>query len=80
MSSIGRDSLKTRRTLKVGGKSYEYFSLEEAARGGLAGIERLPMSLKVLLENLLRHEDGRTVTTDDIKAMGAWLENRSSER
>jgi aconitate hydratase len=80
LSSIGRDSLKTRRTLKVGNKSYEYFSLAEAARGGLAGIERLPMSLKVLLENLLRYEDGRTVTTDDIKAMASWVENRTSER
>jgi aconitate hydratase len=80
LSSIGRDSLKTRRTLTVGGKSYEYFSLAEAAKGGLAGIERLPMSLKVLLENLLRHEDGRTVTTDDIKAMADWVKNRSSER
>ena len=47
-----QDSLKTRRTLKVGDKSYDYFSLEAAAKAGLAGIEQLPMSLKVLLENL----------------------------
>ena len=76
----GTDSLKTRRTLKVGPKSYEYFSLEAAAKAGLAGIERLPYSLKVLLENLLRHEDGRTVSVDDVKAIAVWLKDRRSDR
>ena len=80
MPVIGRDSLKTRRTLKVGDRSYEYFSLDAAKQAGLSGIERLPVSLKVLLENLLRYEDGRTVTTDDVKAMAAWVEQRTSER
>src|SRR5215475_15575479 len=75
-----QDSLKTRRTLKVGDKSYDYFSLEAAAKAGLSGIERLPMSLKVLLENLLRWEDGRTVTVDDLKAMAAWVGARRSDR
>src|SRR5262245_35828785 len=75
-----QDSLKTRRTLKVGDKSYEYFSLEAAAKAGVTGIERLPMSLKVLLENLLRWEDGRTVTVDDVKAMSAWVKDRKSDR
>ena len=56
------DSFKSRRTLTVGGKTYDYFSLPEAEKNGLAGISRLPFSLKVLLENLLRFEDGRTVT------------------
>ncbi len=78
---IGHDTLKTRRTLSVGGKSYEYFSLLEAAKlAGLQGIEKLPNSLKVLLENLLRHEDGRTVSVDDVKAVGGWLKDRRSDR
>ncbi|MGF1619543.1 MAG: aconitate hydratase AcnA [Rhodomicrobiaceae bacterium] len=74
------DSFNCRRTLDVDGKSYEYFSLPEAEKNGLAGISRLPFSLKVLLENLLRFEDGQTVTADDIKAMAAWLNERMSTR
>jgi aconitate hydratase len=74
----GQDTLNTRRTLDVGGRSYDYFSLAAAAEGGLGDISRLPFSLKVLLENLLRHEDGRTVTVDHIQAMAAWLEARTS--
>ena len=74
MSVTGHDSLKSRRTLDVGGKQYDYFSLEAAAAAaGLGDISRLPFSLKVLLENLVRLENGRTVTVDDIKAVGAWL-------
>ena len=69
------DSFKSRRTLTVGGKTYDYFSLPAAEKNGLAGISRLPFSLKVLLENLLRHEDGRTVTADDIRAVAAWLDD-----
>ena len=60
------DSFKCRKTLKVGAKTYTYFSLKAAEKNGLAGISRLPYSLKVLLENLLRHEDGRSVTKADI--------------
>ncbi len=74
------DSFKSRRTLTVGGAAYEYYSLPDAEKNGLAGIARLPFSLKVLLENLLRHEDGRTVTADDIRAMAAWLTTRTSDR
>ena len=74
------DTLKTRRTLQVGDKSYDYFSLAAAAEAGLGDISRLPFSLKVLLENLLRFEDGSSVTVDDIKAMAAWLEARRSDR
>ncbi|MEJ1159833.1 aconitate hydratase AcnA [Prosthecomicrobium sp. N25] len=70
------DSFKARRTLTVGSKSYEYFSLVEAEKNGLAGVSRLPFSMKVLLENLLRYEDGRTVTADDVRAVAAWLDNR----
>ncbi|MGH6984032.1 MAG: hypothetical protein ACREEI_07385, partial [Stellaceae bacterium] len=74
MPVTGQDSLKARRTLQVGGKSYDYFSLAAAAQAaGLGDISRLPFSLKVLLENLVRFENGRTVTVDDIKAVAAWL-------
>ena len=52
------------------------YSLKAAEKNGLAGVSRLPFSLKVLLENLLRNEDGRTVTDDDIKAFAAWIDNR----
>ncbi len=74
------DSFKSRRTLKVGSKSYAYFSLPQAEKNGLKGASRLPYSMKVLLENLLRHEDGNTVTTDDIKAVAGWLKTRTSDR
>ena len=79
MSKIGQDTLKTRRSLKVGSKNYDYYSLKSASENGLGDISRLPFSLKVLLENLLRFEDGVSVTVDDVKALGAWLENRSSK-
>jgi aconitate hydratase len=79
VSASGHDSLKTRRRLTVGGRTYEYFSLKAASKAGLGDLTRLPFSLKVLLENLLRWEDGRTVTTDDIRAVAAWLKNRRSD-
>src|SRR6187399_2132055 len=74
------DSFKCRRTLKLDGDKYDYFSLKEAEANGLSGISSLPFSLKVLLENLLRHEDGRTVTADDIKGVALWLEHKKSDR
>lgn len=67
------DSLKTLKTLQVADRAYHYFSLPDAARQ-LGDLQRLPMSLKVLLENLLRWEDGKTVTGDDLKALAAWLQ------
>jgi aconitate hydratase len=73
------DSFRCCKTLKVGSKSYAYFSLPTAERNGLKGISRLPFSMKVLLENLLRNEDGRTVTKDDIKALAEWLKTKTSE-
>ncbi len=78
--TMGIDSLKTRRTLNVKDTAYDYFSLEAAEQAGLGDLSRLPFSLKVLLENLLRHEDGSSVTADDIKAVGAWLKDRRSDR
>ncbi|WP_426210717.1 aconitate hydratase AcnA [Pseudomonas sp. TWR2-1-1] len=77
MSSL--DSLNTLATLKVDDKTYHYFSLPLAARS-LGDLSRLPMSLKVLLENLLRWEDGKTVTGPDLKALAAWLKERRSDR
>ncbi|MDH3739604.1 MAG: aconitase family protein, partial [Alphaproteobacteria bacterium] len=79
MSTTGQDSLKTRRTLEVGGSKYDYFSLNEAA-AKFGDISRLPFSLKVLLENLLRYEDGKTVTTDDVQAIVDWQKERKSTR
>lgn len=74
------DSFKCRRTLKVGKKSYEYFSLPLAEKHGLEGISKLPFSMKVLLENLIRHEDGRTVSKRDIQAIADWAKKRRSDR
>jgi len=81
VSVTGHDSLKARRSLEIDGKRYDYFSLEAAANAaGLGDISRLPASLKILLENLVRLENGRTVTVDDIKALGAWLAAKTSDR
>ncbi|TVR11880.1 MAG: aconitate hydratase AcnA [Salinarimonadaceae bacterium] len=73
------DSFKCRRELVVGDKKYTYFSLLEAEKNGLADVSRLPFSLKVLLENLLRHEDGRSVTKDDIHSVAAWLDKKGKD-
>ncbi|HWA31009.1 MAG TPA: aconitate hydratase AcnA, partial [Rhizomicrobium sp.] len=74
------DSFKSRRTMTVGGKSYAYFSLAAAEKAGLKNISKLPYSMRVLLENLLRHEDGKTVKAEDIKAIAAWTKDRKSDR
>ena len=76
MASI--DSLKTRRELVVGDKTYAYYSLRAAEEAGLSGVSRLPISMKVLLENLLRNEDGDSVSRDDLQALAAWIENKGS--
>ncbi|OKL44922.1 aconitate hydratase AcnA [Pseudovibrio exalbescens] len=72
------DSFGAKKTLKVGDKSYTYFSIPDAEKNGLEGVSKLPFSLKVVLENLLRFEDGRTVTKEDIQAVAQWLVNRKS--
>ncbi len=75
------DSFKARKKLKVGAKTYTYFSLKAAEKNGLSGVSKLPFSLRVLLENLLRFEDGRTVTKEDITAVVDWLSTKGkSER
>jgi aconitate hydratase len=79
MSMASLDSFKCRKKLKVGAKTYEYYSLKAAEKNGLAGASQLPFSMKVVLENLLRHEDGRTVKKNDIQAVAAWLDNRGKK-
>lgn len=76
---VGQDSLSTRCELQVNGRTYHYFSLKEAEKKHFAGISRLPYSLKVLLENLLRFEDNITVTTKDIQALADWLNTQTSQ-
>ena len=72
------DSYNCRRTLKAGAAEYVYFDLREAEKNGLTGISKLPYSMKVLLENLLRNEDGRSVTKEAILAVAKWLDDRGS--
>ncbi|MBV9556787.1 MAG: aconitate hydratase AcnA [Pseudolabrys sp.] len=73
------DSFRCCKTLQVGKKTYAYYSLPAAEKNGLKGISRLPFSMKVLLENLLRCEDGRTVKKEDIQAVAAWMKDKTSE-
>jgi aconitate hydratase len=80
MSSKIPDTFHSRATLRVGGNAYGYCSLAQAERNGLQDISLLPFSLKVLLENLLRFEDGRSVTADDARALSDWVRDRRSAR
>ena len=77
MTKTGQDTLGTKRSLTVEGKEYDYFSLK-AAEEKIGDISRLPYTLKVLLENLLRFEDGRSVTTEDVQAIADWQKSKSS--
>ncbi len=79
MKTRSLDSFKVRHSLELGGREYGYFSLPGASAAGLGPINRLPFSLKVLLENLLRHEDGAAVTAKDIRALAGWLQTRKSD-
>jgi aconitate hydratase len=79
LTPASNDSFNCRKTLTVEGKPYVYYSLPDAEANGLKGISKLPYSMKVLLENLLRHEDGRTVTKADIAAMAEWLDNKGKK-
>lgn len=69
-----------RRSLKVDGQEYSYFSIKAAVDQGLGDVSKLPKTLKVLLENLLRHLDGKTVSWEDVKAMQEWLKDQCSDR
>ncbi|MFD2647796.1 aconitate hydratase AcnA [Devosia albogilva] len=77
MTSV--NSFNAKSTLTVGGKTYTYYSIAEAEKNGLEGVSKLPHSMKVVLENLLRFEDNRTVTKADILAVAEWLKTRTSE-
>ena len=72
---MSKDSFNCQRTLTAAGRDYDYYSLPEATAAGAGAIARLPMSLKILLENLLRHEDGTTVTRGDIEALANWADD-----
>src|SRR6476469_7846031 len=74
------DSFRCCKPLKVGSHTYAIHSLAAAEKNGLKGISRLPFSMKVLLENLLRNEDGRSVTKQDLQAFAQWLKTKTSER
>jgi len=78
--AFGQDSLNTRRQLQVGAHAYHYYSLNTLLEQGYSDIKRLPYSLKVLLENLLRFEDGSSVTTQHVKALVDWVEHQKSEQ
>lgn len=73
------DSLKSLKTLQVGERTYHYYSLPDAAKT-LGTLDKLPKSLKVLLENLLRWEDNQTVTGEDLQALADWTKTRSADR
>ena len=78
MTRPGHDTLQTRKTLTVDGKDYDYFSLKDA-EAKLGDLSRLPFSLKVLLENLLRYEDDRSVSVEDVEAVREWLKTKTSQ-
>ncbi|MBK5264691.1 MAG: aconitate hydratase, partial [Alphaproteobacteria bacterium] len=79
MTAIGQDTLGTRATMDVGGKSIAYYSISKASEK-LGDVSRLPFSMRVLLENLLRFEDGNTVTVEDVQAIIDWQKDRRSDR
>ena len=75
-----KDNLGARKRLSIGNKEYSYYSIAEAGKKLGYDFSNLPYSLKILLENLLRFEDGKTVTIDDIKAVGKWMKDKKSSR
>ncbi len=80
VQTLGQDTLKTKSRLKVGAKTYTYYSVPKAAKALGLDFDRLPYSLKVILENLLRFEDGDTVKEKDIKALGTWLKRKKNPK
>ena len=70
--TVGHDAARTRKTLTAGGQTVAYYSIPAAEAAGLGDFARLPAALKVVLENMLRVEDGKTVSVDDIKAFSDW--------
>ena len=80
MTRIGQDTLNSKKTLEANGKTYHYFDINTVADKGWGDLSKLPFSLKVLLENLLRFEDGDSVTGADVEAVVRWLENKRSDK
>ena len=80
MTRIGQDTLNSKKTLQANGKTYHYFDINAVADKGWGDLSKLPFSLKVLLENLLRFEDGNSVTGADIEAVMRWLEQKRSDK
>ena len=74
-----KNSFKALKTINIGGSNYKYYSLIEAEKNGLTGISKLPKSLKVLLENLLRYEDDLSVTKNQIESIKNWLKEKKSK-
>ena len=72
--TVGQDTAKTRKTITINGKSLAYYSIPAAQAAGLGDFSKIPAALKVVLENMLRFEDGKTVSVEDIKAFGVWAE------
>ena len=72
--TVGQDTAKTRKTISVNGKTISYYSIPAATEAGLGDFSKLPAALKVVLENMLRFEDGKTVSVDDIKAFSEWAD------
>ncbi|MBL9055338.1 MAG: aconitate hydratase, partial [Rhodobacteraceae bacterium] len=70
--TVGHDSQKTRKSLTAGGQTVSYYSIPAAEAAGLGEFAKLPAALKVVLENMLRFEDGKTVSVDDIRAFSDW--------
>ena len=79
MKPGNKNSYKSLNIININSKDYKYYSLSEAEKNGLSGISRLPKSLKVLLENLLRYEDDLTVTKDQIDSIKNWLKEKKSK-
>src|SRR3990167_9816536 len=77
--NLSKDSFNTKSELSVNNRIYHYFNLKKAEAQHFPGINRLPCSLKILFENLLRHEDNKTVFTADIRALADWLNTCSSQ-
>jgi len=80
VTRIGQDTLNSKKTLQANGKTYHYFDINTVADKGWGDLSKLPFSLKVLLENLLRFEDGDSVTSADIEAVMRWLEQKRSDK
>ena len=78
MKPGNKNSYKSLKTININNRDYKYYSLSEAEKNGLEGISKLPKSLKVLLENLLRYEDDLSVTKKQIDAVGEWLKSKKS--